>query len=183
MARRWWDGPDWTKLGSGQDDEVIRREFLKLVLALGGLSWVERDSVAADVARQVTAGRRLVVELDRVARDLAGRWDDGQPVELRRQLLGLYAVAAQLAEREQPGRRADYSQIAARAAMLVGLLTGFAGRDDRAGMYYGIAETWAAEAGDEHLRALVRSFTSDLASAVQRGRGGPSDQAVRLDLH
>ena len=180
---RWWTGPDWGKLGSGQDDEVYRREFLKLVLALGGLTWAERDSIAAEVARSCGTGRALVTELDRIATQLAARWDDGRPGELRRQLLGLYAVVAQLAESARPPLRSDLQQLAARTAALLGLVNGITGRDDRAGMYLAMADAWAMEAGDEHLRAVALSWIADLDSAVQRGHGGPSDTAVRLGLH
>jgi tetratricopeptide (TPR) repeat protein len=178
----WWKGQDWARLGGGQDDEVLRRDFLKLVLALGGLTWAERDSIAAEVARGCGTGRELVAELDRIATQLAAQWDDGRTDELRRRLLGLYAVVAQLAERAAPGGRADLSQIAGRAVAFVGLLSGFRGRDDRAAMYLAMADTWALEAGDEHLRALVLTWMADLDSAVQQGRAGPSEERVRVDL-
>lgn len=178
----WWERPEWVRLGVEDDEDVVRRRFLELLLVLGGMGWAERSSITARLADEAVTGSRLVEQLDRLALDLAAAWDDGQPARLLARVRGLSAVVSELAERAEPAQRAGLQHLAARVAALAGLLSRFVDDDHAAVNHLIAAETWAYEARDDGVLALAMIWRSDVFSAVQAGRGGPSEPFVREQL-
>lgn len=178
MDNRWLTEP----LPDGAEEcEVRRRQFLNMVATLGGMVLFDRAARLATLG-DTRIDRELVDELAGITRNLAARWNETDPRTWLRTLTGHHAVLGVLAMSASPMFQTELQHLAGRTAALEGLAHRFIGHPHDAAESFRAADIWATRSGDDRLRALAHVWGSDILSAVQRGRPGPSPSSVRQQL-
>lgn len=159
-------------------DNVLRREFLAVVVSLG-VSLVDPERFAAVFDGHLPTDRELLDDLQQLLRRYAGQYDQMAPGLLhQRSRAALEAIKLMLAGPLGPGLRRDVLALGAEAGVLAGWASRTAGRLDEARATYTIANALARAADADHLRAFIRTRVADLHSMVQSG-GAPVQQPER----
>ncbi len=159
------------------EDEVLRREFLRLTaVVLGGVAALDPERFDVALSRRVQVDLELLGQLRCAIRQSAGQYDALPAGLLRQRAAGLTeSVKALLTGPVPGGLRRELLSVGAEAATLAGWASRSDGRPRQAAGYYAMAEMLAEAAGDGYLLAFISTRTADLSSGVQRGVGRAGD--------
>jgi hypothetical protein len=164
-------------VASGDEDAMLRREFLRYVAALAGASMFEHQRLAAALAGARMDGR-LVEDLAVLTEQYAAAMWTTSADRMLPLLHGHLAILRRLLTGAAPVTERLLAPLAGHTALAVGRLDWQANRREPAEFHWSLAMRLAAQGEDKALEAEVMGACVRVRSPLRPGSDGGDSRAV-----